>query len=177
MSNIVLDVIKGRRSVHSFKDTPVEGWQLEAVLEAGRWAPSYLNLQPWRFIVTTDMEVKRRLAEHAPTVFSKAVVEAPVVISIVVDSEKDSLHFVEDGANAAQNMALAAYSLGLGSCWIGVFNPRSKKGTSESELKHVLDIPDRYRLIAMLPIGVPSGRQPVSDRKPLSELICHETFC
>jgi len=176
MSNPVLETIKKRRSIVRFESTPIEKEKVEAVLEAGQWAPSFLNKQPWKFIVVTDRSIKEQLSQIVPTAFTKAIVEAPVCIAVAVDTEEDSFHFVEDGAIATQNMALAAHSLGLYSCWIGVFNLRGEKNSSEIKIKKVLDLPKAYRVISLLPIGHPLGEIPKKSRKVLEQLVYQEKF-
>ncbi|MEM2110629.1 MAG: nitroreductase family protein [Candidatus Bathyarchaeia archaeon] len=175
MDNPVLETIKSRRSVFRFETTPVKDEELQAILEAGRWAPSWLNSQPWRFLCITDKETKKNISDNVPTAFRAAIIEAPVSIAVFVDPKEDPYHFVEDGASATENMALAAKSLGLGSCWIGVFDREDKKDSSEAKIKAFLNAPKNYRLISILPIGVPKQ---VSEktRKELSQLVYREKF-
>ncbi len=115
MVNSILEVIRKRRSVIRFESTTVSDEQIQEILEAGRWAPSWLNSQPWRFILIKDKETKEKISDLAPTIYKLGMMDAPVCIAIYVDPKEDPYHFVEDGAAATQNMALAAYSLGLGS--------------------------------------------------------------
>lgn len=176
MSNPVLETIKRRRSVVRFESTPIEKEKLQAVLEAGQWAPSFLNKQPWKFIVIADKGIKEQLSQIVPTAFTKAVVEAPVCVAVAVDTEEDPFHFVEAGAIATQNMALAAHSLGLYSCWIGVFNLKGEKNSSETRIRKVLELPKAYRVISLLPIGHPLGEIPKKNRKVLEQLVYQEKF-
>ena len=169
-TNTVLKAIRDRRTVIRFETTPVGEDMIQAILEAGRWAPSWINSQPWRFKVVTDSGVKKRLSENVPTVFNLGITEAPVCIAVCVDPGADPSHFVEDGAAATQNMALAAHSLGLGSSWIGVHNPRVEKGSAEEKIREILKLPKTHRVVSLLPIGVPKYF-PEKDRKELSELI------
>jgi len=175
MTNSVLEAIKNRRSVLRFETTPIEEEKIQTILEAGRWAPSWLNKQPWKFIVVTDPAIKESLSELAPTVFKLGVREAPVCIVVSVDPNEDPFHFIEDGAAATQNMALAAQSLGLGSCWIGTFKLEEEKESSEEKIKDILEIPKTHRVISLLPIGIPKH---VGEkvRKELSRLVYRNKF-
>jgi len=175
MTNPVLEAIRDRRSIIRFEKVPVEEEKVQAILEAGRWAPSWLNSQPWRFIVVTDQKVKESLSEHVPTIYNLGVREAPVCIAVSVNPRDDPFHFVEDGASATQNMSLAAQSLGLGSCWIGVFDLKGEKNSAEERIKAVLGIPKNFRLISVLPIGVPRN-VPEKERKELSQIVCRDKF-
>lgn len=176
MTNPVLDAIKNRRSVIRFEETPIEEEKVEAILEAGRWAPSWLNRQPWSFIVTTDQNIKERLSEAVPTVFTQGLKEAPVCIAVVIDTTEDPFHFVEDGAIASQNMVLAAYSLGLYSCWIGIFDSEGGKNSAEARVREILEVPRTHRVISLLPFGHPRYEIPKKERKTLYHLVYRNEF-
>jgi nitroreductase len=131
------------------------------ILDAGRWAPSAGNSQPWSFIVLRDEEVRRRVAEL--TTYGKFLANAPVGIAVVIDP-RASTHPVEDGAIATQNMLLAACALGLGACWIGCYN-----SVYEENVKEVLGIPRDKRLLSIISIGFPA-ESPTKTRKELKEI-------
>ena len=155
--NEVLEAIQNRRTIRRFKQEVVPREKIEAVLNAGRWAQSFNNAQPWKFIVIQDNEAKRRLGEEAgKSVYYKGVAEAPLVIAICADPEKESHHWMESGCIAHQNMALAAHSLGLGSSWIAILNTKS-----EEPIKQILGIPKNLRVISLMPLGKsPSSAYP-----------------
>ena len=175
MNNPVLDAIRDRRSNVRFKSTPIENDKVKKVLEAGRWAPSWTNVQPWRFIVIKDTEKKERMSSAVSTFFSLTVKDAPIVIAVCVNPEKDPFHFVEDGTTATQNMALAAQSLELSTSWIGVFSLRDEKHSTERKLKEILDIPKEWRLISLLPLGVSAFKE-TKTRKGLSDIVEFDCF-
>ena len=175
MTNPILEAIRNRRSIIRFETTPIEEEKVQAILEAGRWAPSWLNKQPWRFIVVTDQAIKENLSEFAPTIYTTGVREAPLCIVVSVDPNEDPFHFIEDGAAATQNMALAAYSLGLGSCWIGPFSLKEEKGSPEEKIKNALKIPKTHRVVSLLPIGIPRYFEE-KNRKTLSQLVYQNKF-
>jgi len=155
-----------------FESTTVSDEQFQEILEAGRWAPSWLNSQPWRFILIKDKVIKEKISDLAPTIYKLGMREAPVCITVCVNPEEDPYHFVEDGAAATQNMALAAYSLGLGSSWIGIFNLKNEKNSAENKIKEILKIPKSCRIISIMPIGVPKYSKE-KERKKISDLIFH----
>ena len=173
MGNEVLDAIMQRRSIYQFKPEAVPTEKITSILEAGRWAPSYANSQPWEFITVTDSRLKQEIVEITrESMAAHAGIEgAHVIIATCVDPEKDPYHFVEDGAVATQNMALAAHSLGLATYWVGILSSTNDRKSVEHRIKEVLDIPERLRVISLLPIGVPAYSTE-KQRKPLEE-ICH----
>jgi nitroreductase len=101
------------------------------------------------------------------------------VIAIAVDPWRDNKHYIEAGAIAAQNMALVASSLGLGTFWAGVFDLEGKRRSIEGKIKKVLGIPKEMRVIALLPLGVPAY-SPKHDsqtrRADLSDFVRYDGF-
>jgi nitroreductase len=162
--NEVLNAIKNRRTIRRFKSTPIEKEKLLTILEAGRWAPSFSNLQPWRFIVIKDQVLKNAIDKAArESVLHLGINEAPVVILVCVDRRIDPLHAIETGAAAAQNMALAAFSLGLGAGWIGIWGTEA-----EVSIQKIFKLPETVRAVSLLPVGVPD-ESPEGHRKPIED--------
>ena len=177
MSNIVLNAISERRTIYRFKSTPIDNEQLNLVLEAGRWAPSWANAQPWRFIVINDKETKEKIGDSVTTIFSLGMKEAPICIAVCVNPKKDAFHYIEDGAAVTQNMALAAHSMGLGTMWVGIFSLRDEKKSTERKIKKILNIPDQWRIISLLPLGIPQNKVAKSkSRKDLPSLVDMNSF-
>ena len=157
----VLEAIQGRRSIRKYKEDPLSEEQVMQILEAGRWAPSRGNSQPWKFIVLKNAQGRVALAEVIPT--GKFLAEAPLGVAVVV-YPKASKHPEQEGAAAIQNMLLAAHALGLGTCWISVH------GTDcEEKAKQVLQIPDDEWLLSVISIGHPA-EAPEKGRKRLDEI-------
>jgi len=140
----VFETIQLRRSVRAFDSRPIPDEILLKILESARWAPSAINYQPWHFIVVTDAE-KREILSQAR--FAKVLRESPVVIVGCGDQKKSPKWHVIDVAIAMQNMILTATAEGLGSCWIGSFH--------EDEVKSLLNIPENYKIIALMALGYP----------------------
>lgn len=104
-----------------------------------------------------------------------SIKEAPLCIAVCVDTKKDPGHFVEDGAAATQNMALAANSIGLGTCWIGVFSIRDERKSAERKIRKILNVPDKWRVISLLPLGIPKTKV-TKSRKELSDMVDLNSF-
>jgi nitroreductase len=173
MKNEVLDAIMQRRSIYQFKPEAIPDEKITAIIEAGRWAPSYANSQPWEFITVKDNKLKQEIVEIAKeTMAAHAGIEgAHAIIVTCVDPKKDQYHFVEDGAVATQNMALAAHSLGLATYWVGILSPTNDRNSVEYKVKQALNIPETIRVISLLPVGVPAYSTE-RQRKQLDE-ICY----
>jgi len=149
----VLDHIKKRRSARKFKETGVSAEAIEAIIEAGRNAPSAMNSQPWKFYIVRDKNKRAELSGiHRWAGFIEG---APVCIVVAVDQSLSPNHFVEDGSTAAQNMLLVLQDFGLAGCWVAV---HSNKGDgTEDAVRKTLDIPDGYRVICILAVGHPDS--------------------
>ncbi|MEM3700970.1 MAG: nitroreductase family protein [Candidatus Bathyarchaeia archaeon] len=167
------EAIQKRHSIRAYESTPLPEEKLMKILEAGRLAPSAGNIQPWHFIVVRDTEKRERLAK---TRWAKFLAEAPVVIVGCGDQKASPKWFTVDVAIAMENIVLAATSEGLGTCWVGSFN--------EDEVKKLLKIPEKYRVVALLAVGYPREKlnltgkilHLVRRRKKLSEIVSFEEF-
>ncbi len=110
------------------------------------------------------------MSEAVSTFFKLSIEDAPICVAVCVNPKKDSFHFIEDGTTATQNMALAAHSIGLSTSWIGVFSLHNEKNSTENKLKEILEVPKEWRLISILPLGVPKLKE-TKTRKELSMLL------
>jgi nitroreductase len=168
----VLDAIRLRKSVRKFLSKEVEKEKLVAVLEAGRLAPSAGNRQEWRFVVVSDGETRRRVAEAANN--QTFVGEAGVVIAAcaVTDGHVMSCGqacYPIDVAIALDHISLAAVEFGLGTCWIGAFD--------ESRVKRILGVPAEVRVVALMALGYPVDSSVVSKKRlAFDEIVKYERW-
>lgn len=164
----LIEAIKTRRSIRKYKSTPVEDEKITECLEAARWAPSANNSQPWEFIVVRNPETRRKLAEiHR---YGRFMAESPVVLVFIADPGKSSNWYHGDVAVAVQNFLLAAHSLGLGTCWMGVLNT-----PFERPIKELLGIPKELVVLCTVSLGY-SDEKPERSRKPLKEMVHWERY-
>jgi|YelNatPaOPRAMG01_1025707.scaffolds.fasta_scaffold06529_9 nitroreductase len=163
----ILELIKNRRSIRRYRRENIHNELVKKILEAGRWAPSANNSQPWSFIVLKSEEVRRNVAEA--TTYGKFLANAPIGIVVIIDPEL-SRHAVEDGAIATMNMLLEAHALGLGACWIGAYN-----SSYEERIKEILKIPRNKRVLSIISIGYPA-ETPTKNRKELDEIVFIDSY-
>jgi len=168
----VLALLKGRRSIRRYRPDPVPDEMVEQLLEAGRWAPSASNRQPWTFIVVRDEAVRRQVAQHAAYYFLRwaHVEEAPLLIVLCGDARswvyRQFLH--EDIGLAGGQIMLQAKALGLGTCWIG--------GLDRKAIAAILKVPDHMEIVGLLTVGFPAEDPPPSPRKPLAEIVHYDVY-
>jgi nitroreductase len=120
-----LKFLKSRRSIRNFLDKMIADKDLEMILEAGRWTPSASNKQPWEFIIIKNKEFLKEISELA--IYSKFMKRAPVAIAIVGKIKENPNWYVQDTTLVSMNMMLMAWSLGIGTCWIGSMDREKAK--------------------------------------------------
>jgi len=172
----VKEIIAQRRSIRRYLDKPVEREKILTCLEAARMAPSADNVQPWRFLVIDDPELKDKFSRK---VFSgiysvtKFAAKAPVLIMILarldilanrIGKQIQGVNFyLIDTGIAGEHIVLQAEELGLGTCWIGWFNLR--------KARKVLQIPKKYKIVSLLSMGYYDKRpQKEKKRKSLEDI-------
>lgn len=168
----IYEAISCRRSVRSFKADPVPQEVLDKLLDAARCAPSSLNLQPWKFILIRNADIKHQVVMHCPG--QGFIEEAPLLIAACALPTRGRLGDEEpssaaDVAVAFAHLSLAATAEGLGTCWITAFD--------HEPVKEILGVPDTARLVLISPIGYPTDATPrAKHRKTLNEIICEDRF-
>jgi len=169
----LIDIIKKRHSVRAYLNKEVEEDKLLKILEAGQYAPSAVNFQPWHFIVIREAENHANFSEIYHRDWFN---EAPVYIVICSNHEK-SWKRAEDGKDHADidaaittdHMTLQATELGLGTCWICNFHVE--------KCRDFFKLPDHIEPVAILSLGYPDlDKQPAKKRKNLEEIVHWEKF-
>jgi len=145
----LLDLIRTRSSIRTFIDKPVEDDKIAQILEAGRWAPTGGNKQPWRFVVVRD---KKKQAEFDQRFHQPWILNAPAIIIVLAApydtwekyDELDQM-YVQDVATSTQNILLMTHALGLGAVWVTTF--------SRKAARKALDIPREFLIQGLVCLG------------------------
>ena len=168
---MILELLGQRYSVRSYKPDPVENDKLQQILEAARLAPTAANRQPFQIIV---IHTRGREDELSRIYTRPWFVQAPIVICICAITDKawvrrDGKSYADvDVAIVMDHLILAATDLGLGTCWIGAFDPIAARET--------LGLPEQASPIAFTPLGYPADQPAPKRRKSLSELVRYERW-
>ncbi len=165
-SSEVLKTIETRRSIRRYRPDPIPEGDLRRILEAGRQAPSAGNRQPWRFVLVADPALKAEVARACSG--QTWMADSPYILAGVGLPSAHPRWYAGDTGIALQNMVLAAWALGYGTCWIGAFN--------EAEVKRLLKVPADARVIALTPLGMPAESPAAKRRKPLAELFSRDEY-
>ncbi len=162
-----IDMILSRRSIRHYERKEIPNEILNKILEAGRQAPSAANRQPIHFIVVTDDNIKRKLSKG---LFNRFIKDSPLTI-IGCANTGDRLTgkwSIIDTTIALQNMVIGAWTMGVGSCWIGDFK--------EGKVKEILQIPHKWKVVALIPFGYPAKQPKPRKKKSISELVSFNKF-
>jgi len=174
-------VILNRRSIRKYKPDPISDKDLKKMLEAARLAPSWANTQCWRFIIVLDPRIKNAIADTLPVRNPGADAIRTAPVTIVACAEKNKAGFFDSVAStdkgdwfmfdvgiAMEHIALTAYSLGLGTLHIGLFD------TLQAE--SVLNVPEGYHVVELMPVGYPDESPAARPRKELREILFYNNF-
>jgi nitroreductase len=169
----LMEAIRTRRSIRTYKPTPIPEDALKEVLNAARLAPSADNAQPWKMVVVRDEQTKRKLA--AASNGQKFIAQAPVVI-VACGLPGEAYPSVGgymsseiiDVSIALDHLTLAAHERGLGTCWIAAFK--------EEKVRTLLGIPEDVKVVALTPLGYPDENPERTPRKNLEELVSFDRY-
>ena len=170
----VFSVLQKRKSVRSYVSDPVTDKDILTILEGARLAPSAGNIQPWHFIIIKDNETRGKIAKGCR--YGKFLSESPVVIIACGNKQASSNWYAVDTAIALEHVVLGATALGLGTCWIGMFN--------EQDIRTLVNLPTQFEIIALLALGYPREKTDlwakilhvIRPRKQLAHILSSEQY-
>ncbi|HAK45708.1 MAG TPA: nitroreductase [Spirochaeta sp.] len=169
LKNGLLPAIENYRTIRLFSDEAVSDEIIESILEAGRRAPSAKNRQPWRFVLITNGDVKKRLESAAygqEQVSSSSFIVAIGTTNVDYRMPNGQLSYPVDLSFAASFMLIQAGAKELGSCVITTYD--------ELEVKEILTVPYSMRIVMMIAFGHPAeelGPKTITNRKALSDIM------
>lgn len=199
----LLEAIQSRRSIRKFKSDAIPEEYIHQLIEAGRLAPSGTNLQPTRYVIIKSEDARTKLKECTPLPFvstapaiiaccidtqsivstgdrMKELKEAKAFIDTPLDNpDKDysknkqsmdtaslKAYLTLNAAIAIDHITLRATDLGLGSCWVMMFD--------KEKVRALLELEDRYDIVALLPIGYPDQSPKQRPRLDYNEVLLKE---
>jgi 5,6-dimethylbenzimidazole synthase len=182
----LFEAIRDRRSCRNYLPEAIDDNVIESILEAGTWAPSPLNMQPWEFVVITSNDVKEKIFDEAErcrrwsleksgwkwldSYHVDFLKQAPVIVAVLGDPKKTGVDmFMDEGmegyqaacAAAVQNIHLAAHSFGLGSLWFTLFDKKN--------LRDILGVSIEKTPVALVLLGKPGASPTAMPRKSVKD--------
>lgn len=159
------ELIRTRRSIRKFTDEQVPDEVIHKIIEAGTWAPSGLNNQPWKFAMIRDEGLKKKIA--GLTHYSRIVLSADALIAVFLDKSLgyDRTKDVQAIGACIQNMLLYIHSIGLGAVWLGQIL------TNKDRVLELIEGPEHLELMAVIALGHPATKGGEGNRRDPSETI------
>jgi nitroreductase len=159
----VLEAIKERRSIRQFTHEPIEKETLEKLLDAARWAPTASNQQRWRFVVVTSPSVKELIKKFSPGIFAMPSAFVVICVEKVPGARAGAeVTYLADCAIAAQNIMLAAYELGIGTCVALSY--------AKVAVREILNLPDNVEPLFVITLGYPAEDPEPPPRLELNQI-------
>ncbi len=160
--NPKLELIFSRRSIRKFQDKPVPEELITDLLEAGMSAPSAVAKDPWHFIVVQSRETLEKIIEIHQ--YAKMLRQAPLAFIVCGDINQAHLqelsYMLQDLSAGVENIMIAANTLGLGTCWLGI-HPREERIAGIREL---FNLPDNIIPMCGIAIGYPAEQPEARTR-------------
>jgi nitroreductase len=160
-----IQALKTRRSVRTYTEQGISRTILEDIVDCGRLAASAINIQPWEFVVVTQRDGLRRIAEI--TDHGKFIADAAACVAVL---SQDTKYYLEDGSAATENMLVAARAHGLGACWVA-----GDKKPYAPEIAAALGAPDGYKLVSLVALGHPAERSE-KPKRHLTDVLHWEKY-
>jgi len=164
--------IKTRISTRKFLEKEIAWDKLTEILNSGRFAPSSGNLQNWRFLIVKDDKTKEKISNFCADQAWMANASTHVIVcnddSDVkrMYKKRSDLFSTQNCATAIQNILLKANSLGIASCWVGVYNA--------DKLRALLKIPESIKIEAIIVLGYAAEKEKPSPRLTLDKITYFE---
>jgi len=174
--NSFFELLKTRRSIRKYLPKVVEQEKIDLITKAALMSPASKRSNSWEFVVVQDKATLQKLADCRPH-GSQFLAESPLGIVVIADTTKSDV-WIEDVSIASIIMQLQVQDLGLGSCWIQVYNRhKDDQTTTESYIRSLLNIPEHFAVLNIISIGYPNEeRKPYDESKLAIEKIHSEKF-
>jgi nitroreductase len=156
----VLEAIFNRRSIRQYTDRPVSDDVIETLLKAAMYAPSAVNKQPWHYIVFRDREIVEKIILFHQNASMLRKADAAILVCWDEELQHDTGYGPVDCSAATQNILLAAYGLGLGSVWVGLY-PRIQRMES---IHALFGLPQNIRPFSIVSLGYPAEEKKMPIR-------------
>jgi nitroreductase len=161
-----LEALKTRRSVRAYRSEAVPAAIVEDIVDCARLAATARNIQPWEFVVVTKAETRKTIAGIVDT--GRFIADAPVCVAVFC---RDTKYYIEDGSAAIENILLAAWAHGLGSCWVA-----GDKKPYAPQIANLLGAPAGFKLVGLVAIGYAAKSPSMPLKRSLTEVLHHEKF-
>ena len=168
----MLEAMRRRRSIRKFEGRKVEDGDVTRLMDAGLVAPTGKNTRCTEFFAVTDKAKIERLAQCRDGMAASSLRTAPLAI-LVAGRHKDSDVWREDASAAAAFVLLEATEMGLGACWVQVFQRPCGSGTSEEAVRRILGIDPEFSILCAIAVGYPAEEKEPRNLETLDRSRAH----
>jgi nitroreductase len=151
----VLDAIYYRRSIRQYTTEQVSDEHISVILKAAMYAPSAVNKQPWHFIVFREKSTIKAITEKHPSASMLLNASAAILVCWDEKLQHDIGYGPVDCSAATQNMLLAAYNMGIGSVWVGIYPRQSRMDF----VREVFELPPDINAFSLVSLGFPAEKK------------------
>ena len=156
----MVDIIKKRRSIRSYKDKDVKDEEIYTLLEAAMLAPSAGNEKPWHFIIIDNQEIINKIPDIHPYAKMITQVKKAILVCADLNETKYEDYWVQDCAAATENILLKGVDLGLGTVWLGLYPDEERV----AKFKNLFKLPADIIPFSLIPVGYPDQDKKTPDR-------------
>lgn len=156
----LLEKIITRRSIRKYKPDTIEEKKIIEILKAAQYAPSAVNKQPWHFIVVDDKKLFGKIMQIHPHASMLNTASHAIIVCGDEDLQHDDGYWIADCGAATENILLAAHSMDIGSCWVGLY-PR---GQRMRDISTLFELPPHIKPFALISLGYPAEKRSHPDR-------------
>lgn len=151
MKNELFELAAKRRSIRRYTNYHISDDVINEIMKVALAAPCSFGHRPVEFVVVRD---KERIIELAAckSLGGSQIIGADVVIVVMVKLEQGEF-WIEDGAIASGYILLAAEQYDIGACWVHIRNRTGRNGSSDEEIRELLDVPDGYAVLNLIALG------------------------
>ena len=154
MENALFELARRRRSVRRYGAEKIDDAILREIMKVALTAPTSFGHKPVEYVIVRNSETIRRIGACKQMGGSQINGADTVIVVMVRTADPRAAEFwIEDGAIASAYILLAAEQYGLGACWVHIRNRMGRKGTSDEEIRSILEVPDGYTVLNLIALG------------------------
>ncbi len=156
----LIEKIITRRSIRKYKPGTIDEEKIVEILKAAQYAPSAVNKQPWHFIVVDDKKLFGKIMQIHPHARMLSTASHAVIVCGDENLQHDDGYWIADCGAATENILLAAHSMNIGSCWVGLY-PREQR---MRDISILLGLPTHVKPFALISLGYPDEQKTHPER-------------
>lgn len=154
MENYLFEIARKRRSIRQYGKKPIDKKILDEIMKVAICAPSSFGYKPVEFVLVRDKAMIKKIGECKSLGGSQIEgADTVIVVMVKTENQRAAEFWIEDGAVASAYTLLAIEQFGLGACWVQIRNRSGKRGSSDEEIRALLNVPNGYTVLNLIAVG------------------------